>query len=147
MDFNEIARFEVPPLALLEFEGVEMRQLGIIFLVGLPPPVILDPFPRHTQPQHKNEGDDGAGGVEGGDEGDGLEDGGHEEVDVGVAFELQEEGEGDEGEEVVLGGGDVVGFGLGQFGAGKGHLEGVVHSFIINKYGCRNLLVNTLCKR
>ena len=108
-----------------------MGQLGVIFLVGFPPPVVFNPLPRHTQPQYKNQGNDGAGGIEGGDEGDGLEDGGDEEVEIGVTFELKEEGEGDEGEGVVLGGGDVVGFGLGQFGAGKGHLEGIVHGFII----------------
>lgn len=54
MDFDEIPRLEVLPLTLLEFEGVEVSQLGVIFLVGFPPTVVLDPLPRHTQPQHKN---------------------------------------------------------------------------------------------
>ena len=43
------------------------------------------------------------------DERDGLENGTCKEVDVGIAAELKDEGEGKEGDDVVLGGGDVVG--------------------------------------
>lgn len=72
------------------------------------PSPVLQGLLDHTEPDHKGQGGDHADGGEGADRGE-REDGGKEEVEVGDAAELLEDGLGEEGEDVVLGGGDVVG--------------------------------------
>lgn len=91
--------------------GVDAGQLGIVLLVGLPPAIVLASLSDHADAQHEHERDDCTGWTERGKQRDGLKRGGYQEVDVGVSFELEEEGQGEEGEDVVLGGRDVVGSG------------------------------------
>lgn len=72
------------------------------------PSPVLQGLLDHTEPDNKGQGSDHADGGEGADRGE-REDGGEEEVEVGDAAELLEDGLGEEGEDVILGGGDVVG--------------------------------------
>lgn len=87
-----------------------MSNLRVISFIRFPSFVILKALSGHTECKHKDEWQDGTEGTEGGDEGYALQDGADEEVDVGVAFELDDECVGEEGDDVVFGGGDVVGF-------------------------------------
>lgn len=69
---------------------------------------VLQRLLDHTEPDNKCQRGDHADGGEGAHRGEG-EDGGEEEVEVGHTAELLEDGLGEESEDVVLGGGDVVG--------------------------------------
>lgn len=71
-------------------------------------PPVLDPFLDHTKANNESQRRDHADGGEGAHRGE-REDGGEEEVEVGDAAELLEDGLGEKGEDVVLGRGDVVG--------------------------------------
>ena len=107
--------------------GVDAGQLRIVLLVGLPPAIVLASLSDHADAQHEHERDDGTGWTERGEQGDGLECGCNQEVDVGASFELEEGGQGEEGEDVVLGGRDVVGPGLNSMRLGDLDREGVAH--------------------
>jgi hypothetical protein len=85
-----------------------MGSLRVIGLIRLPSLVIFKALSGHTESKHEDEWGDGAEGAERGDEGYALQYGADEEVDVGVAFELDDERVWQEGDEVVLGGGNVV---------------------------------------
>jgi len=69
---------------------------------------VLQPLLHHAEADDKGQGSNHADGREGAHRGE-REDGGEEEVEVGDAPELLEDGLGEEGDDVVLGGGDVVG--------------------------------------
>jgi hypothetical protein len=86
-----------------------MSPALIIFLIILPAFVVFIGLSGHTEEEDKAQGGNGTGGVEGTDEGDGLEDGADEEVNVGVSFELDYKGEGQEADHVIFSCGYVVG--------------------------------------
>jgi hypothetical protein len=86
--------------------------LGVVRFIRFPSLVILEALPGHTERQDEGEGCDGTEGTERGDEGYALQYGADEEVDIGVAFELDDEGVGEEGDQVVLGRRDVVRLGF-----------------------------------
>jgi hypothetical protein len=69
---------------------------------------VLQPLLHHAEANDKCQRSNHADGREGAHRGE-REDGGEEEVEVGNASELLEDGLGEEGDDVVLGGGDVVG--------------------------------------
>uniref|UniRef100_A0A0A9D8N6 Uncharacterized protein n=1 Tax=Arundo donax TaxID=35708 RepID=A0A0A9D8N6_ARUDO len=95
----------VPELAITVVHG----YLAVVHLHVLDEaPPILHPFLDHTEPDNEGQRRDHADGGEGADRGE-REDGSEEEVEVGDAAELLEDGLGEEGDDVVLGGGDVVG--------------------------------------
>lgn len=71
------------------------------------PPPILHGFLGHAQPYNEGQRGDHADGGEGRDWGE-REDGGEEEVNVRDPPELFKNGLGEEGYDVVLGGGDIV---------------------------------------
>jgi hypothetical protein len=87
----------------------DMSPALIILLVILPAFVVFIGLSDHAEEEYKAQGGNGTGGVEGTDEGDGLEDGADQEVDVGVSLELDYQGQGQEGEHVIFSCGYVVG--------------------------------------
>ncbi len=76
-------------MEVIPFESVS--ELAIVSFVGAPSLVVLDAFADHAEGEDEDEGRHCAGGVEGGEEGNRLHDSLEEEVDVGIAFELQDE--------------------------------------------------------
>lgn len=96
------------PVLEFAFALVDGNLAVVHFHVLHESPPVLDPFLDHTKPNNKSQRRDHADGGEGAHRGE-REDGGEEEVEVGDAAELLEDGLGEEGEDVVLGRGDVVG--------------------------------------
>jgi hypothetical protein len=84
-------------------------KLRVICLIWFPSFVVFKAFSNHAEHEDEEEGRDCAEGVEWGDEWDALEYGADEEVYIGVAFELDDECQWQEGDQVVLGGWYVVG--------------------------------------
>lgn len=96
------------PVLEFAFALVDGNLAVVHFHVLHESPPVLDPFLDHTKANNESQRRDHADGGEGAHRGE-REDGGEEEVEVGDAAELLEDGLGEEGEDVVLGRGDVVG--------------------------------------
>ena len=88
---------------------IDGGKLRVVRLVGLPPLVVLKALADHAEGEYEDERGDGAEGLERRDEGNALHDGAEQEVDVCISFELDDECEWKEGQQIVFGGRDVVG--------------------------------------
>lgn len=82
----------------------DARKLRVVSLVGLPPLVVLKALADHAEGKHEDKRCNSAEGLEWRYERDALHDSAEEEVNVGVSFELDDECEWKEGQQVVFGG-------------------------------------------
>ena len=85
-----------------------LRELRIVSFVRFPTFVILKALSCHTERKHEKQRRDSTERTERRDEGYALQDRADQEINIGVAFELDDEGKGEESYEVVLCCGDVV---------------------------------------
>jgi hypothetical protein len=85
-----------------------VRELRIVSFVRFPTFVILKTLSCHAECQHEKQRRDSTEGTERRDEWYALQDRADQEINIGVAFELDDEGKGEESDEVVLCCGDVV---------------------------------------
>jgi hypothetical protein len=109
---HDVTHFEVgrgnfnePVIALSK----DLDHLAVLGLIRLIPSVVLKSLSNHRDYEHEDERVDGGDWAEWRHNGDALQNGHREEVEVGEAEELVEQTEGQEREASVLGGPNVVG--------------------------------------